>query len=158
MKILKSKWRTSSIVSVDIGKLTPMYQGVRVNDHTNTCDNIAKRGMIYPLVCVKMTESQWMKQTNDPCYTLNSDGFVWVVDAGRSRLAYAKEKGFDQIECLFFNTLDESTRMDQWLSVADPHNNHKSPPLISATGLTYDQQNKRKSMTVMKKVPPKDKK
>jgi hypothetical protein len=147
MTILNSKWRSTAITTIEISKLT-LIDKVQKASYNEIHHAVKNNGMYYPIIICKFGPDQWMKEYNDPNYTLNDDGSIWAVYSGSSRLEYAQIQGYDTIDCIIYTIMRDAINMDDWLSICDPHHNHQCPPLQYTKGARIDYQKEidRKSM------------
>jgi hypothetical protein len=124
---LKSKWRTTALQQIELSKLSLTYHHMK-DSYSPTCDSIQKFGLDYPLMIWKCTEDQWMKYFNDPCYTLNEDGFIYGVMKGNMKTLIAKSLNYTTIDSMIYQMSDDALKMGVWHDHADPLHNHQCEP------------------------------
>lgn len=90
------------------------------DSYSPTCDSIQKFGLDYPLMICKFTQAQWMKMYNDPCYTMNDDGFIYGVIKGNMKTLIAKSLNYVTIDCMIFNDPIDAAKMGVWHDQCDP--------------------------------------
>jgi hypothetical protein len=135
---LKSNWTDTRIIPVELNKLTPSSVHGDGRHLTKVIPTLQTQGLYYPLLCIKFTESEWIKRvvkgTNKisasrlPEPMINSDGLIWVIKMGCNRYQAALELGYQSIDCIFFMNTDDCVKLDRWYTQCDPLHNTNCEP------------------------------
>lgn len=135
-KHLQSKWRDPRIQPFPLNKLTPMDLHKDNRWKTRDLPRIEKDGLWYPIMLFKVTPDWWInKHTN--CQTesvhridavINEDGMVWAIKMGSNRYQCAIHLGYNTIDAIMFDDVNDCVKLAVWYRECDPLNNNDAIP------------------------------
>jgi hypothetical protein len=141
-KHLQAKYRDPRIQSYELAKLTPMDLHSDERWKTRDLPSIQLNGLWYPIMLYKVpldwwngAFTKWRPKTNryiDPI--VNEDNMIWAIKMGSNRYQCAVHLGYDKIDAIMFNNVNDCVKLAVWFRECDPLNNNNAPPYTGAYG------------------------
>ena len=138
MKTLHSRWQDPRIITVELNQLTPMDLHLDDRYLARDLPRIQQNGLWYPLLVYRADPAWWnniwIKHRSAQCRYVDpviaSDGTIWAVKMGSNRYQTAVHLGYDAVDVIVCNNVDECVKIGKWFAQCDPLNNKDSLPYM----------------------------
>lgn len=109
MKSLRAKYVTRETSLVQLYALSEMVESVDSSFETWVANDVKERGMLRPLVVVRLSAQQWRDDPNpDILSPPNESALLLRIQCGNVRYRAAKALGYQAIDCVFFDSISEA--------------------------------------------------